>query len=164
MQRSTILVGEHPSRVLVARADELAVPVLLLPPLPQLLHGDRVQGDAAVLAVLGLRVTCDDDRIDLHSLLTDDETTGVEVDVLPTESRDLTAPQASSHDQLVKGTEPVSSCNREERTDEGARRDPALIGELETHGASGRFPISQLVVLKERVEKAVEFIHRIARG
>ncbi|MDN5725253.1 MAG: hypothetical protein L0G99_04875 [Propionibacteriales bacterium] len=33
-----------------------------------------------------------------------------------------------------------------------------------THGAAGRFPMTELVVLKERVEKAVKFIHRLVRG
>ncbi len=32
-----------------------------------------------------------------------------------------------------------------------------------THGAAGRFPMTELVVLKERVEKAVKFIHRLVR-
>ena len=33
-----------------------------------------------------------------------------------------------------------------------------------THGAAGRFPMTELVVLKERVEKVVQFIHRLVRG
>lgn len=33
-----------------------------------------------------------------------------------------------------------------------------------THGAAGRFPLSELIVLKERVESAVKFIHRLVRG
>lgn len=33
-----------------------------------------------------------------------------------------------------------------------------------THGEAGRFPMTELVVLKERVEKAVKFIHRLVRG
>lgn len=32
-----------------------------------------------------------------------------------------------------------------------------------THGAPGRFAMTELVVLKERVEKAVKFIHRLVR-
>lgn len=30
-----------------------------------------------------------------------------------------------------------------------------------THGAAGRFPMTELIVLKERVESAVKFIHRL---
>lgn len=33
-----------------------------------------------------------------------------------------------------------------------------------THGAAGRFPMTELIVLKERVEIAVKFIHRLVRG
>ncbi|MDR7187089.1 hypothetical protein J2X85_004155 [Microbacterium trichothecenolyticum] len=33
-----------------------------------------------------------------------------------------------------------------------------------THGAAGRFPMGELIVLKERVEQAVKFIHRLVRG
>ena len=32
-----------------------------------------------------------------------------------------------------------------------------------THGAAGRFPMSELIALKERVERAVKFLHRLAR-
>lgn len=32
-----------------------------------------------------------------------------------------------------------------------------------THGAAGRFPMAELIALKERVEKAVKFIHRLVR-
>lgn len=32
-----------------------------------------------------------------------------------------------------------------------------------THGAAGRFPMTELIVLKERVETAVKFIHRLVR-
>lgn len=32
-----------------------------------------------------------------------------------------------------------------------------------THGPAGRFPMSELMVLKERVERAVKFIHRLIR-
>ena len=32
-----------------------------------------------------------------------------------------------------------------------------------THGASGRFPMTELIVLKERVERAVKFLHQLVR-
>ena len=32
-----------------------------------------------------------------------------------------------------------------------------------THGPAGRFPMSELLILKERVERAVKFIHRLVR-
>ena len=32
-----------------------------------------------------------------------------------------------------------------------------------THGPAGRFPMTELIVLKERVERAVKFIHRLVR-
>jgi len=32
-----------------------------------------------------------------------------------------------------------------------------------THGAAGRFPMSELILLKERVENAVKFIYRLVR-
>ncbi len=34
----------------------------------------------------------------------------------------------------------------------------------DTHGAAGRFPMTEFVVLKECVEEAVKFIHCLVRG